>query len=126
MRGAANLAGWLRAQFDEDERIARKNTGNDGLGDDGDFPDYRTYDGADIDAACEFLRRFTSQRELREVEAKRRILDEVVPQVNAMDDKIESEWGNGGEGPHDETWLLLRIMALPFAGRPGYLEEWAV
>jgi hypothetical protein len=109
-----DLITWLRAQLDDDERIARKNTGQAGLGDDGDFPDYRTYDGADIDAAVDFLHHFTSQRVLREVEAKRRMLD----LYEAADP------GFVGTLLRNCLDTPVRLLALPFSDRPGYREEW--
>lgn len=57
-------------------------------------------------------------------ESKRRIISDVIPEVNGMDDRIESEWGHGLGGPHEESALLLRLLALPYADRPGYREAW--
>lgn len=61
---------------------------------------------------------------LAECEAKRRIINDVIPEVNGMDDRIEGEWGHGLAGPHEESKLLLSLLALPYADRPGYREEW--
>lgn len=123
-----DLVDWLRAQIDEDERVARKNTGNAGLGDDGSFPDYRTYDGADLDAADEFLRHFTSQRELREVEAKRRQIDWC---VEVLGDRDLSRYGEPGALKDDRDALAvtlavetLKLLALPCSDRAGYLDKW--
>jgi len=118
------LITFLRARYDDAETVVRRNLGDTGLGDDGDFPDYRTYEDEDTRAADAFLGLFTPEFMLADVASKRRIIDEVVPEINAMDDKIESEWGTYSEGPHEETWLLLKLLALPFAGHPGYQESW--
>lgn len=107
-----DLITWLRAQLDDDERIARKNTGVEGLGDDGSYPDYRTYDGADVDAADEFLGRFTSQRVLREVEAKRRLLNDL------------SGFFGLADFPKALVEHTIKMLALPVSDRPGYREEW--
>lgn len=63
-------------------------------------------------------------RVLAECDAKRRIINEVIPKVDQMDDQIEGEWGTYSVGPHEESWLLLRLLALPYADRPSYREEW--
>lgn len=126
------LITWLRVQLDEDEAAARavpepkwsryEEGGDDGWAIESEPPgvDFIVGDGP----AAAHVALHDPARVLREVAAKRQILDDVVPQINAMDDKIEDEWGTGGEGPHEETWLLLRLLALSFADRPGYREEW--
>lgn len=63
-------------------------------------------------------------RVLVECDSKRRIIAEVVPEIDALDDQIEGEWGHGGSGPHEESRLLLKLMALPYVDREGYREEW--
>lgn len=68
--------------------------------------------------------RWNPARVLVECEAKRRIISDVIPEVNGMDDRIEGEWGHGLTGPHEEGKLLLSLLALPYADRPGYREEW--
>jgi hypothetical protein len=59
-----------------------------------------------------------------EVEAKRRILDQVVPDVRRMEERIGEEWSSGEPGNHDTSDALIRLLALPCADRPGYREEW--
>lgn len=66
----------LRAQLDEDERVAQR--GMAALSaDDGNplWPDYQTYDDANTNGAYDYLRRFQPRRMLAEIEAKRKILD---------------------------------------------------
>jgi len=71
------LVAFLRARLDEDEAAARANTGDSGLGDTEDgfpsWPDYQTYDEG-IEEASEFIDRFRPLRQLREVEAGRRLI----------------------------------------------------
>lgn len=89
------LARWLDAQLDEDENEAR-----------------RLYPS---DAAS---------RLLREVEAKRQLLDEH-PSINVSD--LGSDCGtcyrDDGINAH---WpcRTLRLLALPYADRPGYRDAW--
>lgn len=63
------------------------------------------------------------QPSLSWVKAARRILDEVVPAMDRMENVIESEWGSGDEGM-PESERLVRLLALPLASWPGYREEW--
>ncbi len=109
----SDLVDFLRARLDEDERTARCNSDGKGLAD--GFPDYRTYVDEDTEAADLFIRHFNPARELREVEAKRRIIDEVWREIAGIDPGIY--WG---EAPD----LLLRLIALPYADHPDYREEW--
>ncbi|MFJ1995293.1 DUF6221 family protein [Streptomyces asiaticus] len=59
-------------------------------------------------------------RVLREIDAKRRIIAEVVPEARKAEAMINEEWGSGSDTDGD----LLRLLALPYANRPGYREEW--
>lgn len=62
---------------------------------------------------------------LADLDAKLRILDEVIPAIDAMDDRIDGEWGVGDPSER-ESMNLLRILAQPFAGHPDHKgEEWA-
>jgi hypothetical protein len=66
-------------------------------------------------------------RELAEVDAKRRILDEVVDEATGLDMSVD---GDRRVGPRDTTTepylgtVLLRLLALPYADHPDYREEW--
>lgn len=44
--------------------------------------------------------------------------------MNAMEDRIDGEWGVGAGGGEYESAKLLRLLALPYASHPGYREEW--
>jgi len=139
----SDLITWLRAQLDEDERVAREATSGPWRYNPAkvwhlpaDLPTRRNgeeFVGAGpLDATvgvaatgpadhpqsmadARYIARHHPARVLAEVEAKRRILDE-----------IEAEHGAClGEGcvPAD-TDHIVRLLALPYADRPGYLEEW--
>ena len=62
---------------------------------------------------------------IADCDAKLRILDEVIPEIDAMDDRIDGEWGVGDPGER-ESMTLLRLLAQPFAGHSDHKgEEWA-
>jgi hypothetical protein len=66
-----------------------------------------------------------ARERLAEVEAKRRILEEVVPQVDGMDDQINGEWGIGPIAPDKYASVpLLKLLVLPYASHPDCREEW--
>jgi len=69
------------------------------------------------------IARHDPARVLAEVEAKRRIIDDVVPQIDGMEDRIDSEWG-AGDPTERESATLFRLLALPYADHPDYREEW--
>jgi hypothetical protein len=141
---SADLVTWLRAQLDEDEQVARAaSTGgrwsySDGgsvgawmLYDEewqiGSLKTYRheTYDYSkrmpvardpryvDADANGSHIARWDPARVLAEVDAKRQLLNEAASW--AKDDRP-------GESSCGDTTLSL--LALPYADRPGYREEW--
>ena len=67
------------------------------------------------------IARHAPARVLREVESKRRILNECLKEV-------ERETADGRRYPASTAWALavttLRLLALPYADRPGYRREW--
>lgn len=116
------LVEFLRARLKDDKQVARKNTGDHGLGP-GGFPDYRTYDGPDIDAADEFIFHFKPARMLAEVEAKRRIVD-----LHGLDHEC-STYDHHGEIDNC-SWVTgccstLQLLAVPYADHPDYNPAWA-
>lgn len=150
MRTVDDLVTWLRAQLDEDERMAREATGGpwevgptfggrdnrvyvkpEGFGIDtvgtciiagqvANMPEYR--------ANAEYIARHNPARVLAEVDAKRRILDRHA----SYDFPADLEDGPGayswtGRCDHcHEPWPCpdLRDVAAPLADRPGYREDW--
>jgi hypothetical protein len=109
--GTAGLIAFLTARIDEDEAVIRRNRGDVGLTDDSYFPDYRTYDDSDIDAAVDYLRRFTPPRMAREAEAKRALIDEHV-----------AYYGGGPDG--DWPVRVLTLLVAVYADHPDCLPEW--
>lgn len=117
-----DLVAFLRARFDDDERL---------------IGEYEAYMSQRAAAAGSYVlveppgwcagEPFDIDRVLREVEAKRRILDEIVPAMDGMDDRINGEWGIGPIADEDyESVELLRLLALPYSDHPDYRTEWAV
>lgn len=60
---------------------------------------------------------------MRDIDSRRRILDETVPILDDMEERINNEWGYTGE-PLVESGKLLRLLAAPHNDEPGYLKEW--
>lgn len=100
---------WLRQQIAEDRRVAEEAQGGcfhldncTGLG--GDF--YEVWD---------------SRRVLDECDAKESIL---AWYESAYDDIGGIDYGYQGGSTSNNLPELLIALALPYAGRPGYREEW--
>lgn len=121
-----DLVQWLGEQLDEDERVARVCSG-DGKWDERDIAIYGPHLGTEVLA---HMARHDPARVLREIDAKRQLLDKLF----AYEAKIDGEWGccHSAEeiragmceetNPSDIT--ALRLLASVYEGRPGYLEEW--
>lgn len=109
-----DLVTWLRAQLDEDERVARDALHRQ-------TTSRRMIRGEMVEVKIGtprewLLSAWPPERVLREVEAKRLLLREVISVVRNMDtDRI---------GDEPEAPVLLRLLALPYADRPGYRDEW--
>jgi hypothetical protein len=128
-----DLVAFLRARLVEDEQAAQATeeragyqwtagTGMQSARIKG--PGMTIYDeGGHGEKEAAHIVRWDPARVLAEVEAKRRILDEFKPRVDQMDATIEGEWGMGNY-PSGESDLLVKLLALPYTGHPGYREEW--
>jgi hypothetical protein len=121
-----DLVKWLRAQLDEDERIARA-VGEerwqphyvDSVNDHPDTATVRVADGADVAVMerysyqdAEHIARHDPARVLREIDAKRKRLAALAEAIAA------------GHDSFDLASELLPLEALPYVDRPGYREEW--
>ena len=109
-----DLIAWLSAQFDDDLEAAAL---IEGVGLDNLLP------GAIIDetgatnffteSAYRFLDRALNPKMIRaHIDAKRRILDALEPEAagNSLDARFHAD--------------LIRLLALPYADREGYRDEW--
>ncbi|MEU4779251.1 DUF6221 family protein [Micromonospora sp. NPDC023633] len=77
------------------------------------------HDWPDVEKMC--------QQRLTELDAKRRILDEFTS-AQHWADTLRAEGKHVQAEPYARqagTWLsAARLLALPFAGQPGYRDEW--
>jgi hypothetical protein len=150
----SELVEWLRAQLDEDERVARGATGGAWeVGPTFGGHDSRVYVRAEGDlidsiGTCvitgqipnvpqwrgnaQHIARWDPDRVLAEVEAKRRLVD-LHPTRNSLrwpgveDIEVEICETCSRDGLSDEVEApcpTIRALALPYADRPGYREEW--
>lgn len=132
-----DLVTWLRAQLDEDERVARAIAAPDwteGAAWLRDMIDplpsqLRAHPGMmPMNVTEEDVRhiaRWDPRRVLREIEAKRRIIYELGAQASRYRDGdpttiISPE----GRALANQARRYLRLLALPYADRPGYRDEW--
>jgi hypothetical protein len=135
-----DLITWLRAQLDEDERVARA-CGDVPWVDDvpgmvhvdpaairdnkWDFGHLGYVAGADPSELGNAYRAHIARHDpahvLREVEAKRKI-------VRECENQAAWESTTGRKYPATTAWALadttLRLLALPYADRPGYQDTW--
>lgn len=86
--------------------------------------------GVHEEAVAEHIVRHDPVRVLREVEAKRRLLDEHKPdrpkgRPNMERHCLTCTTAQGwDETASEANCLTLRLLALPYADRPGYREDW--
>jgi Family of unknown function (DUF6221) len=121
-----DLVAWLRAQLDEDERIARRagdsfrQIGETGVivATEGDRAEECA--SANWAGVAEHIVEHDPARVLREIDAKRRLLAIHRPYVPEPD---QSCLGCAG-GIMFTSCPVVRLLALPYADRPGYCEEW--
>ena len=146
-----DLISFLRTQLDEDERVAREAADGDSgrwffgekwnvyraedIGDDaGEVNELVVY--GNVKPQSEHIARHDPARVLREVEAKRRILDVHAAEGGECTTCHVEDWQEHYDfDTETETYApecrsvvhpcpTLRWLALPFADRPGYQEEW--
>lgn len=137
-----DLITWLRAQLDEDERVACAVKPLDHTYDMGGTrmeeshsvtrwiphsEDGRHSSERDPAAAALFARHDPA-RVLAEVEAKRRVLDLATlaaqHEVQDVDGPISRLEKALARVTAPELEKVVRLLAVPYADRPGYLEEW--
>jgi hypothetical protein len=98
---SSELIAWLRLRLDEDEQAAMALEGATVFM--GRKPDFYGVGGP---AAEAFWDHFTSHRMLDEVRAKRQILDHLPLMASIT------------------AGYVLPLLAMPYADRPGFREEW--
>lgn len=136
------LVQWLGEQLSEDERIARAVTtpgvwrvGRSHGGSTIEGEGWSVGNADDLDAA--HIAEHDPARVLRETHAKRELLNGFIAAIRLRHKAAARLQASGGDpGPSDlrlwdqarlETTVLervIRLLALPYADRPGYREEW--
>lgn len=118
-----DLVTWLLAQIAEDERVARK-AGREINAWGGswiswvDSIEHRSI--IESEHMSDLMESYGPARVLAECKAKRRLISFANDAAADADRSIRSEWC--ADPALQET--LLALLALPYAGRPGYREEW--
>lgn len=126
-----DLVQFLRARLDEDEPAARAATPGPWAVDGGSvYVGHPINEVVDYSESADHIARHDPARVLAEVDAKRRL----VAQVLRYEAKIDGEWGccHSGDqiaaGQCEETnpneIEALQLLALPYATHPDYREEW--
>jgi hypothetical protein len=141
------MVAWLRAQLDEDERLA---TGADPRGAGWSAPRDELLVGAYVAIPSHIVTgqlgswslahidRHDPARVLAEVAAKRLLIEAIqnlTPRFvdsSAGNQRFPLVWEMDGSQPgtwkqrvhEDQRPALLRLLALPYAGQPGWREEW--
>lgn len=134
-----DLVRWLGVQLDEDQRIAEaaRGQGEGRWHHETSYPNGYVYDGGvqpvvydestPSPEEAEHIAAHDPARVLREIDAKRRIMECHEAWVASNGDTICGRCGrehiDGRPGGHFPC-QTLRLLALPYADRPGYVEEW--
>ena len=147
MSAVDELITWLRAQLDEDERVAIAIQGDRyGDNDDGRWRNWTIEEHEDRHGPYlsalgvelvhsyadnvitpqrgEHIARWDPARVLAEVKAKRRILDEHA--YAPKSDSCRTCWrsNRGGTAREASPCPTVRLLAQPYAGRDGWQESW--
>ena len=136
-----DLVQWLGAQLDEDERIARAASlgpwVQSGIGDYGWSVTFgRPGAGVETDdseqglADADFIAAHDPARVLREIDAKRQLVVAHAPgrpkgrpsmEAHCQSCTTAQAWDEAAAASNCRT---LRLLALPYADRPGYRDDW--
>jgi len=135
-----DLVAFVRACLDEDERAILDHWDSDGRARiatmwTGGEPGYTTVasdqgdgawvaDGREVVDARHVLVLFDPARVLAEVAAKREQLRICVAAMEAGEIPEHATWSDHAAGA-EVARDMVAVMAQPFAGRPGWREEWA-
>jgi hypothetical protein len=115
-----DLVDWLRLQLDEDERKA---TDGQRAGLDDDWPFWIDRDDDwDFEAAEAYRDHFKPARVLRDVQAKRRIVEVAVSRHKAS---VVLPAGHR-EASAVSAIAVLQFLAFPYSDRPGFRDDWRV
>ena len=139
MTAVDELVEWLRAQLDKDERIARAvkdrsapwdgqwmADGNSAVRTvNGHVLFYRHDSGPLKPGLADHAAEWDPARVLREIDAKRQLLAlHQEKQEQGYGSDLCTECGFGEVGQSYYPCATLRLLALPYANRPGSREDW--
>lgn len=114
----AEMTAWLRAVLDERERLALA----------AKDPDSAWWWDSPESPAEAHIARHNPDWVLADVAAKRRILGEVVDEIDGLEMQVDQEYGGGKRDLTVQPYasgVLVQILAEPYAAQhPGYREEW--
>lgn len=130
------MVSWLRGVLDDEERVAEAARRGDGrweyrdCRDDPDVYPWQVYaPDARMSAGTGFapqeaqhMARHDPAWVLREVEAKRRIIDRYEDCLSRLESEHFEMAARGQVREYVD--FVLPLLALPFSDRPGYREEW--
>jgi hypothetical protein len=133
-----DLVAWLRAQLDEDERLAKAAAvdGGPDWAPDGTFladlidplPSQRRAHPERIflltQEDADHIARHDPARVLREVEAKRRIIDAYEEACERVRNPVTADNRAAARIAQFELEGVVRLLAAAYADRPGYRAEW--
>lgn len=123
------LIAFNKARLAEDEELAQRNIGSGLHAGDPDrqygpsYPDYQTYNDDDTDAADAFIVRFSPTRALREIEAKRRHLEDYRRAAWATQTAPADE-AHSLRSYRDAAWGAVLADASVWADHPDYDQKW--
>ena len=133
-----DLIEFLRARLDEDERVARAAVER-GMSvweaheqgrvamvslPDGDALIYD--EGSPNDDQARHIARWDPARVLAEVQAKRRIVDEVAPEMETIEWVRDQEFAASSDPTEYQSRKLLGLLATSYADHPDYDPAWMV
>jgi Family of unknown function (DUF6221) len=130
---ATDLASWLHAQIAADEQLARRVEEQVGAARAGeqfpdrsriaDYDDFPSYPWSLEQPELEFLARWHPRTVQADLEAMRRTVRFCMQLINIT--TLEEAAVDSDDSARAEVaWETLRLLALPYAARDGYRQEW--
>jgi hypothetical protein len=130
---ATDLPSWLHAQITADEQLARRVEEQVGAARAGeqfpdrsriaDYDDFPSYPWSLEQPELEFLARWHPRTVQADLEAMRRTVRFCTQLINIT--TLEEATIDSDDSARAEVaWETLRLLALPYAARDGYRQEW--
>jgi hypothetical protein len=121
------LPEWLRAQFDEDERIVRGCSGTEWWEHPKNWVSAPPLNRVALvvhDGDRAHIIRHDPSRVLREIDAKRGVLRQYEDVREQVRNPVSAENRQAARIEQGALGDVMRLLALPYADRPGYDEAW--